>query len=123
MHVDQKAETEGIGKQVSAGVISLLLGLAGGYLYLLSLDLMILALSVLVFALVVGGARPRQPWLAAILLSLGAPVPAVAVRLHGPTADTSPMASVVVAGVASSFLGTYAGYAARRMIANVLGRN
>ena len=106
-----------------AGVLALVLGLAGGYLYVLSSDLMILALAVLAFGMLLGILRPRHSWLPALLLAAGAPMPAVMARPHGPPSDASPIASVIVAGIASSFMGAYAGAAARRMIAHVFSRN
>jgi hypothetical protein len=99
-------------------------GLPVGFAFgsLLSSDLLILALAVLAFAMLLGAVRRKQAWLPAILLSAGAPLPALLARLHGPYSEPDPLASVVVAGLASSFLGAYAGATARRMLANVFGR-
>jgi hypothetical protein len=104
-------------------VVSLLLGAAAGCLYLLSADLLILALAVLAFAMSLGAWRAQRAWLPALLLSAGAPLPALVARLLGPSSQPDPIASVVVAGLASSFLGAYAGAAGRRMVANVFGHH
>lgn len=109
-------------KQICLAVVAVGLGLASGYLYLMSFDLMILAVLVLASAMALGAAQSRRPWIVALLLSLAIPMAAVLVRMRGLPVYSGQIESAAVAGLASALLGAYAGAFLRRMVAGLFGQ-
>ena len=88
-------------------------------MYLVLSDLMILALLALIVALTLGVAQPDKPWLWGLLFSAAIPGAALLLRAQAMPVQWVRVESALITGMASSFLGSYAGAAMRRMVASL----
>lgn len=97
------------------------LGLGSGYLYFALGDIMILALLALALSMALGAADADRPWLWALLLAGAMPAAALFVQLRGLPVLSGQVESALVAALASTFLGAYAGAMLRRMVTKIFG--
>ena len=104
-------------------VLAAALGLASGYAHLIDPDPTIVALLALVCAMALGVARPRRPWLWAVIIAASIPGADLYANLTGQPVTRARIEGAFVAGLVSGLVGAYGGSLLRRMLARVFDQS